>query len=79
MLNFFKGSRVLSAETTTYRVMSGGEKNQGSEASFSYNVANETYCWMFVMRLYIDGIYKEPPPEMLPAVPALRKLSCIVS
>lgn len=59
--------------------MSGGEKKQGSEASFTYNVAKETYTWMFIMRLYIDGIYKEPPPEMLPAVPPLKKLSCSVS
>lgn len=56
--------------------MSGREKKQGSEASFTSNRIEKDYDWMFVIRLYLHGLYKEPPPEMLPAVPVFQKLSC---
>lgn len=59
--------------------MSSTEKNQGSEASFSNHVGETSYTWMYVIRLYIDGLYKEPPPEKLPEVPPLGKFSCNVS
>lgn len=71
--------RVLNAETATYRVMASNERYQGCEASFSQHAGEYDYTWMYVIRLYIDGHYKEPPPEKLPEVPALGKFSCSVS
>lgn len=33
--------------------------------------------WMFGIRLYLNGVYQEPPPEMLPAPPeVLHETSC---
>lgn len=59
--------------------MSGGERKQGSEATFTYNMGEKNEYWMFVIRLYLDGLYKEPPPQMLPALPVLEKPCCNVS
>ncbi|GFT70311.1 uncharacterized protein NPIL_66861 [Nephila pilipes] len=70
------GVKVVSAETAALRVLTGGEAKNGTEASFTFNRAERDEYWIFVIRLYINGPYHEPPTEMLPPVPELEEQSC---
>ncbi|KFM82596.1 hypothetical protein X975_05027, partial [Stegodyphus mimosarum] len=60
------GAQVFSAETAALRMFTGGEAKHGTEASFTYNREERSEYWIFVIRLYLNGKYEEPPPEMLP-------------
>lgn len=77
MLSYL-GARVLSAETAALRIMTGGEAKYGTEASFTYNQAEKDEYWIFVIRLYLNGVYKEPPQEMLPPLPEIENQNCCV-
>ncbi|GFW58667.1 mariner transposase [Trichonephila clavipes] len=71
-----KGVKVISAETAAMRLFTGGEATHGTEASFTYNRSKRSEYWIFIIRLYINGPYHEPPPEMLPPVPEIVDQSC---
>ncbi|KAG8202005.1 hypothetical protein JTE90_010376 [Oedothorax gibbosus] len=73
------GVQVISAETTAIRMYTGGEAKLGAEASFTYNVAEKSEYFIFIIRLYINGYYSEPPPDMLPPIPEVEQNCCIVS
>ena len=79
---FLQGARVICAETTSYRVKTGGEKKQGTEATFTSTYLSSMYTtedWIFIVRLYLDGVYAEPPSEMLTAVPDVAQSACLIS
>ena len=33
---------------------------------------------MFALRLYLDGVYNDPPPEVLPPPPEVQKQECCI-
>lgn len=72
------GARVLSCETQPMRLYTGGEAYQGAESSFTYNISNRNEYWIFVIRVFLDGFYHEPPTEMLPAEPMVQAQDCCV-
>ncbi|KAK8781545.1 hypothetical protein V5799_017113 [Amblyomma americanum] len=72
------GARVLSCETAAMRLFSGGEAYAGTETSFTYNNGEHNEFWIFVLRIYMDGAYQEPPEEMLPPVPEVHDTGCCV-
>ena len=57
------------------RLYTGGEAHPGVESSFSYNASRNEY-WIYVIRIYLDGAYTEPPSEMLPEIPPLQEVGC---
>ncbi|KAK8781548.1 hypothetical protein V5799_017111 [Amblyomma americanum] len=63
------GARVLSCETIAMRLFIGGEACAGIESSFTFNSGKQNEYWIFVLRVYLDGVYQEPPQEALPPVP----------
>ncbi|KAL1421551.1 hypothetical protein MTO96_022990 [Rhipicephalus appendiculatus] len=66
------GARVLSCETVAMRLFTGGEAHAGIESSFTYNNGNRSEYWIFVLRVYLDGTYQEPPQEVMPPPPERR-------
>lgn len=73
---YFLGARVLSAETKAYQIKHRDKINKGSELSYADTSICSVLSWMFVIRLYLDGTYEEPPPQMLPPVPVIEEKSC---
>lgn len=76
ILIFALGADVINAETSALRLRTGGERKHGPEASFTYNTAESSEYFIFIVRLYLNGIFKEPPAEMLPPLPELQKQDC---
>ncbi|XP_067141148.1 uncharacterized protein [Centruroides vittatus] len=72
------GARMLSAETVAMRLLTGGEATSGIEASFTYNPANMNEYWIYIIRLYLDGYYKEPEPHLLPPPPPVVNKTCAI-
>ncbi|KAH7976724.1 hypothetical protein HPB52_018657 [Rhipicephalus sanguineus] len=70
------GARVLSCETVAMRLFTGGEAHAGIESSFTYNNGNRSEYWIFVLRVYLDGSYQEPPQEVMPPPPEVRDVGC---
>lgn len=70
------GARVLSCETVAMRLFTGGEAHAGIESSFTYNNGNRSEYWVFVLRVYLDGAYQEPPQEVMPPPPEVRDVGC---
>lgn len=66
------GARVLSAETVTVRVL-GGHQHGNPEVTYTYNHPNRPEQHLYVLRVYLDGIYQEPPPSVLPAPPLMQQ------
>ncbi|CAL1298528.1 unnamed protein product [Larinioides sclopetarius] len=72
------GAKVISAETAALRMYTGGEERHGTEATFTYNRAERSEYWIFVIRIYINGAPQEPPKEMLPPVPEIEDQGCCI-
>ncbi|GIY05873.1 hypothetical protein CDAR_261091 [Caerostris darwini] len=72
------GVEVLSAQTSALRLWGVGGVSSVIEGSFTYNRAERDEYWIFVIRLFINGNYHEPPPEMLPPVPDVEDTKCCV-
>ncbi|KAH7985606.1 hypothetical protein HPB52_025526 [Rhipicephalus sanguineus] len=67
---------MLSCETVAMRLFTGGEAHAGIESSFTYNNGNRSEYWIFVLRVYLDGSYQEPPQEVMPPPPEVRDVGC---
>lgn len=69
------GARVISAETVPVRMYTGGQHGD-SEITFTYNPrdheTNHGEFWLIVLRVFLDGVYNDPPPEVLPPEAAPR-------
>lgn len=65
------GADVINAETAALRLKSGGPEN-----TFTYNAGESSYYFLFIVRLYLNGIFEEPPAEMLPPLPEPQKQVC---
>ena len=63
---------MLSAETVPIRMYSGGQYGD-TESTYTYNRGERGEYWLMVLRVFLDGIYQDPPPEALPPVPAIQQ------
>ncbi|CAG0898365.1 unnamed protein product [Darwinula stevensoni] len=85
------GATLISAETSAIRLNTGGERKMGPEATYTFNETTQrhqgntthrhsvTERWIYVIRLYLDGEYEEPPAELLPPIPEIKEEdSCII-
>ncbi|CAG0880495.1 unnamed protein product [Darwinula stevensoni] len=70
------GARLISAETSAIRMFTGGEREMGPEATYTFNRGDANEYWIYIIRLYLDGEYKEPPQELLPPIPQIQEDSC---
>ncbi|XP_064487176.1 uncharacterized protein LOC135399270 [Ornithodoros turicata] len=70
------GARVLSCETAAMRLFANGKALTSIESSFTYNNGNRNEYWIFILRLYLDGTYQEPPTGELPPLPEVRDVGC---
>ena len=66
----FAGARVLSVETPTVRMYTGHQHGD-TERTYTYNPGNRAERHMYVIRVYLDGDYEEPPAEALPQPPEI--------
>ena len=66
------GVRVLSAETVPVRIYTGNQ-NSDPERTYTYNAGNRSEHYLYVMRLYLDGMYSEPPANVLPPLPVVQQ------
>jgi hypothetical protein len=65
---------VLCAETVTVRMYSG-HQHGNAEQTYTYNPGNRAERHMFVLRIFLDGDYAEPPREALPPPPVIQESS----
>ena len=72
------GARVLSAETCAMRLMTGGERHNGAESTYTYNRGERNEVYIYVIRTYLDGYYREPDPSQLPPVPEMPDDCCTI-
>ena len=77
------GARVLSAETVPMQLMpaqmkplaipAGGGLTAQPEFPYSYHGGKHGASWLIGIRVFLDGIYQDPPPEALPPVPVMAQ------
>ena len=60
----------MSCETVAVRYRTGGGN---PETTYTWNYGNASEFMIFVVRIYMDGIYQDPPPEMLPPMPQMQQ------
>ncbi|XP_064652669.1 uncharacterized protein LOC135503175 [Lineus longissimus] len=68
------GRRVISVETvpvfmTVYEHMAQHGGGNGAECSMMIGGGDNMTSYQFVIRVYLDGPYQEPPAEVLPPLP----------
>ncbi|KAG1682327.1 hypothetical protein GQR58_011081 [Nymphon striatum] len=68
---------ILFLETVPIRLNTGGEKHHGAEAAWTVYKGARDERWIYIIRIYLDGTFTEPPPNSLPYVPpVLEKSTC---
>ncbi|XP_064487175.1 uncharacterized protein LOC135399269 [Ornithodoros turicata] len=70
------GARVLSCETPAMRLSWGSNFLDKLDSGSTVNRAERSEYWIFVIRLYLDGFYQEPPAAEMPPIPPLQEQSC---
>ena len=71
----FPGVQLISAETVPVRLYSGNQHGD-HEQTYTWNHGDRSETWLYVVRIYIDGDFEEPPKEVLPPVPELDDDDC---
>ncbi len=72
-MSLHSGARVLSAETVAVRKYSDGQQGN-SETTFTFNRGGDWRSYfLIVLRVYLDGVYQEPPAEVLPPLPTFKQ------
>ena len=61
-------SSIQAAETVPVRMFSGNQYGN-HETTYTWNRGEQKEFWLLVLRIFIDGDYAEPPPDMLPPAP----------
>lgn len=72
MIFLIKGARIISCETVTVRYRTGGGN---PETTYTWNYGNASEFMVYAIRIYMDGIYQDPPPNMLPPIPPMSQAS----
>ncbi|XP_066270908.1 uncharacterized protein [Branchiostoma lanceolatum] len=66
------GANVIFAETVAIKIMSAWSNRPPAayaEESMAYDSAKHGEIYLNILRIYLDGMYQEPPPQMLPPMP----------
>ena len=63
---------MLSAETVPVRMYSGNQYGN-TEQTYTYNRGERSEYWLIVIRVFLDGVYNDPPPETLPPLPEIQQ------
>ncbi len=66
----YPGARAISVETVPIRMRSGNQ--QGLDATYTVKYDHGNEHWLYVFRVFLDGIYSEPPAEALPPLPQVQ-------
>ena len=68
----------MGCETVPVKIYGGGRKNMDSpwgnvdaERTYTHNSGRYSEHYVFVLRVYLDGFYEEPPQEVLPRLPQM--------
>ena len=69
----------MSCETAKIR-LDDMVQDGNPETMFSMNPGDSRtfQSVMFALRLYLDGVYNDPPPEVLPPPPEVQKQECCI-
>ena len=67
-LAFIPGAKVMSCETIKVR-RKDGRQNGDPEVSYVSDAGEYKKYYFLALRLYLDGIYRDPPPGVLPPEP----------
>ena len=70
--SFSENIRIVSAETVPVRMFSGNQYGN-HETTYTWNRGEQKEVWLLVVRIFLDGDYLDPPPDMLPPPPANLK------
>lgn len=55
--------------------MYSGHQHGNAEQAYTYNPGNRAERHMYVIRVYLNGDYQEPPAEALPPPPTIQESS----
>ena len=61
----------MSAETVTVRMYSG-HQHLNPEQTYTWEPGERMEHHLYVLRVYMDGIPREPPPAALPPPPVIQ-------
>ncbi len=53
------------------RMFSGNQWGD-TEQTYTYNRGERSERWIIVIRVFLDGVYQDPPPEVLPPMPQIQ-------
>ena len=67
-LRFQTGARVISSETVPLKKGINFQFDPNNCLTVNSKAAQQE---LFVLRVYLDGYYTEPPPEVLPPAPVV--------
>ena len=67
----------LSAETVPIRLYTGRQHGD-HEVTYTHNNGASSDTWLFVLRVYMDGPYREPPASALPPAPQTYDDDCCI-
>ncbi|KAK2168610.1 hypothetical protein LSH36_15g00029 [Paralvinella palmiformis] len=57
--------RIVSCESVPIRMFSGNQYGN-HEITYTWNRGEQKEFWLLVLRIFLDGEFEDPPPEMLP-------------
>ncbi|XP_035685001.1 uncharacterized protein LOC118421664 [Branchiostoma floridae] len=63
------GVNVVSAETISIRMHYGRISDEGADTTLTYHRTDHGSYFLTAFRIYIDGVYEEPSPDLLPPPP----------
>ena len=69
------GPSVVAAETVPVRMYTG-HAHGNPDQTYTWNRGERSEHWLYVLRVYLDGPYSEPPPEVLPGRPEIVEDGC---
>lgn len=74
------GAQVINAETSLVKVtLVGGGLEFSASTTFNSTDNKQNEHKLYVIRLYLNGLYQEPPPGTMPLVPEIKNSKCLVS
>ncbi len=63
---------IVASETVPVRMFSGNQYGN-HETTYSWNRGEQQEVWLLILRIFVDGSYVNPPPDMLPPPVPLDK------
>ena len=69
---FFLGAKVLSGEVV--KIRKGNEDPEAMETTEDNRIRQK---FLLALRLYLDGVYRDAPPEVLPASSEVQE-ECVI-